>query len=106
MGLNPEYGDESGVYADFQAGSAKLALYKRELMAEAIGATSKELSGETQDVVAVILGVSNVDETFDALSKRGANFVDTPQDRPGWGIRCVHLRDPAGNLIEFYQTLD
>jgi hypothetical protein len=21
-------------------------------------------------------------------------------DRPDWGIRFVHLRDPAGNLIE------
>jgi hypothetical protein len=39
------------------------------------------------------------------LKARGAQFVADLTDRPDWGIRTAHLRDPDGNLIELNSPL-
>ena len=37
LGFTPTFGDENDVYADFDTGSVTVALFQRELMAEAMG---------------------------------------------------------------------
>jgi len=105
FGFNVTYGDEDDRYADFEAGDALLALFKRDLMATAVGASDKPSQAESQDKVALVFNVANVDSARQELEKRGARFVTKPTDLPGWGIRAAHLRDPDGNLIELYQDL-
>lgn len=105
LGLPVGFGDENGPYGDFDAGGVFIALYDRRLMDEAIGGTGKPLSAEAMDRVLLSIAVDSVDEAHDALRAKGVSFVAAPLDRPDWGIRTAHLRDPDGNLIEIYKDL-
>ena len=49
---------------------------------------------------ALVFFVGDVDVACFKLKKRGVAFVTEPFDRPDWGIRVAHFRDPNGNLIE------
>jgi catechol 2,3-dioxygenase-like lactoylglutathione lyase family enzyme len=105
LGLEVTWGEEDGDYADFRTGTAQLALFKRQLMAEAVGNADKPAQAECQDCVALIFAVDNVDEACRQLQAKGIRFVTEPMDRPDWGIRTAHLRDPDRNLIELYTDL-
>ncbi len=105
MGFDVAWGDEDGRYADFQAGDAMVALYDRRLMAEAVGTAGRPADADVQDRAALIFAVEDVDAAWEQLKTRGVDFVTEPQDRPDWGIRTAHFRDPDGNLIEIYRDL-
>ena len=82
-----------------------VALFKRDLMAEAVGTKGLPENAPTQDKSLIVLQVKHVDETFESLTKSGAVFLNEPKDYPDWTIRAVHLRDPDGNLIELFSPL-
>ena len=100
MGFAVVWGDENGIYADFDVNGHLLALFGKVPMAEATGAESPKLKSEQQDDVCLIFAVEDVDVTYDLLEKKGVIPINKPHDRKEWGIRCFHFRDPAGNLIE------
>ena len=95
-----KWGDETGTYADFDAGGHKLALFRRTPMAEAIGAEHPEPRLEQQDYICLVFAVEDVDSAYKALVQKGVVPINEPHDRKDWGIRCFHFRDPDGNLIE------
>ncbi|MGB6836799.1 MAG: VOC family protein [Dehalococcoidia bacterium] len=105
LGFEVLWGEEKGRYADFRAGDAIVALYKRGLMAEAVGEAEKPSEAEAQDRAALIFAVEDVDATYESLKTKGVTFVTEPTDRPDWGIRAAHFRDPDGNLLEIYRDL-
>ncbi len=100
MGFTVKWGDENGIYADFDVNGHVLALFGKAPMAEAIGAEAPKLKSEQQDDVCLIFAVEDVDDTYASLKQKGVVPINKPHDRKEWGIRCFHLRDPAGNLIE------
>ncbi|MEU6021889.1 VOC family protein [Micromonospora sp. NPDC047134] len=101
IGLKVTYGDEHSRYAEFEIGSGtQLALNKREVMAKALGTEHADHALPGQDRFALILEVEDVDSTAAELVSRGANMIQGPSDRPGWGIRSAYFRDPDGYLIE------
>ena len=97
LGFTPTFGAENEVYADFDAGGQGIALFQRELMAEAVGAAA---GGYVQDAAVLVLATANVDAAAEALRAKGVLLVSEPADRPDWGIRTAHFRDPDGHLIE------
>jgi len=99
------YGNEEDVYADFDTGSVTLALFSRSNMSEALGTEGLPAEIAVQDRACVVIAVDSVDGACQRLKSQGVSLVTEPQDRPGWGIRTAHLRDPEGNLIELYQPL-
>jgi len=105
LGFEVLWGEEEGRYADFRAGDAIVALYKRGLMAEAVGEAEKPSEAEAQDRAALIFAVEDVDATYESLKMKGVTFVAEPMDRPDWGIRAAHFRDPDGNLLEINRDL-
>ena len=98
LGFTPTFGTEDDVYADFETGGQGIALFARSLMAEAVG--RDDAPGETQDAAVLVLATKNVDEAADALRAKGVTLATEPTDRPLWGIRTAHFRDPDGHLIE------
>jgi len=100
MGFSVKWGDEDGTYADFDVHGHQLALFLREPMAEAIGAEPPVPKAEQQDTVCLVFAVENVDAEYRTLVEKGITPINEPHDRKDWGIRCFHLRDPDGNLIE------
>lgn len=100
MGFPVLWGEENGTYADFDAQDHKLALFKRDLMAEAIGTELPEQKLSGQDYLCLVFAVEDVDREYEVLTGKGIKTLNKPHDRKDWGIRCFHFRDPDGNLIE------
>jgi catechol 2,3-dioxygenase-like lactoylglutathione lyase family enzyme len=105
LGFEPGFGDETSGYADFQTGEVTLALFDRGEMAAAVGAEHLPTFVESQDAVALIFTVDDVDQAYGALRAKGITFVTEPHDRADWGIRVAHFRDPDGTLLEMYASL-
>jgi lactoylglutathione lyase len=101
LGLEPTFGDETSGYADFRTGDISLALFDRGEMLEAIQIAPSTTS-EGQDRVALIFQAGSVDEAVAELEGKGVQFVTRPTDRPDWGIRVAHFRDPDGTLLEIF----
>ena len=87
LGSAPRFGSEDDVYTEFSVGDQTLALFRRDLMAEAVGASSKAAKAVA------------------ALRAKGVALTAGPQNQPNWGVRAAHLRDPDGDLIEINSPL-
>lgn len=106
LGFEAQWGKEGDGYAFFNPGSdVGLELFAQRDMAAAIGATATANDGNTQDQAVVSFSVENVDAAVQQLQGRGVQFTTLPTDRPMWGVRTAHFRDPDGNLIELYHSL-
>ena len=105
LGFAPVLGDETDVYAEFEAGGTILALFPRDFMAGVLGTTGKPAASDGQDAAAFVFVVEDVDQAYAELGAKGVAFLTAPEDRPDWGIRTAHFRDPDGNLLEIYSSL-
>lgn len=104
LGFEVTFGDAEGGYADFRTGETTLALFDRSAMDEAVG-NEPDRDADEPDSVSLIFRVDSVDEAFERLSP-AVDIVAEPTDRPEWGIRTAHFRDPDGTLIEINRHLE
>jgi lactoylglutathione lyase len=86
----------AGMYRELTYGDGVLGVYRRDLMTPIVG----DALGATLIVVAV----PDVDAFADGLSA-GVEVVAAPTDRAEWVLRTIHLRDPAGNVVEVNHSL-
>lgn len=104
--LNVTWGKVGGEYASFDLGMPSgLSIFKSDLMAAALGNSEQSMPSQCRDKMAIIVKVDSVDKQYQRLSAKGVNFINTPSDMTGWGMRAVHLRDPENNLIELWSEL-
>lgn len=89
LGLNKKY--EYPSYAGFQCGGMEIGLRS--------GRKEKE---HIEDAPSIEFFVDNVDAVYEALKKKGVNFVKEPHDEP-WGGREASFLDLDGNLLEIVQ---
>lgn len=82
-----------------------LALFRRDLMAAAVGRAGLAPSAAVQDSFVLVIGTDDVDAAADRLRGLGMRLETDPTDRPDWGIRTLHLRDPDGHLVELNSPL-
>lgn len=107
VGLTPRFGDESGVYEEFDVGPGVLAVFDRTRMMQALGAQASFLAEPERvgDSSVICLEVQDVDAEYARLRDAGVRFVTEPHDQPTWMVRVAHFRDPEGNLFELSQPL-
>ncbi len=105
IGLTPFTGDSKGPYADFATGDVKLALFNRQLMAQIVGRQHEPVAVTAEDRLGIVFEVDNVDAEYERLSGLGITFTTLPTDRPDWGLRTAHFRDPDDNLVEIIARL-
>lgn len=106
LGLELVWGEEGARYADFKAGDGSLlALFRRELIAQTVGRDEQPVNPPGQDRAMLIFAVDDLATVVDRLGDARVELVAGPVDRPEWGIRVVHLRDPDDNLIELNSPL-
>jgi lactoylglutathione lyase len=96
LGLRPSFGAEGEAYASFDAGGGTVAIFDRD----AQNAVSP-LRAPGDDAL-LVLEVDDVDSRAGRLASR---IVAGPSDQGEWGGRVLHVRDPAGNLIELFQSI-
>ena len=105
LGLKPTWGKPGENYASFVfPGGGEIAIFRRSLMADAVGTAARPASRQEQDTAVIILTVDDVDGLYARL-KGTVEFTNAPTDKPGWGIRAAHFRDPDGNLIEVFSAI-
>lgn len=103
LGLKLLTGGEGDVYSAFWLrDDVELALFSRAAMAEALGGTPAPLGG---DVVLLNFMVDDVDAVAARLANQGVALAAPATDRPDWGLRTIHLRDPQGVLVEIAQGI-
>lgn len=94
--------DDGENYASFAVVPGfSLSLFRHDLMADAIGAHDP-VSG---DRAVLVFATEDVDAEAERLTRLGVEVIAAPADRPDWGIRTVHVRDPDGHLIEINRPL-
>jgi predicted enzyme related to lactoylglutathione lyase len=74
-------------------------------MAATVGTTGLPAVARARDGFCLVFGVGDVNATWAAMTAAGGTGVAGPTDRPDWGIRTAHLRDPDGNLVEINAPL-
>ncbi len=106
LGFEPLW-DIEECYGAFKVadGIEGLAIFLSDYMAPVVGNAEQAQPVGGREKSMVCFEVGNVDETYGELRARGVEFVSEPTDKPGWGARVVHLRDPEENLIELYTPL-
>ena len=106
LGLVPVAGHGSAPYGEFEwGGEARLALFDRRSMGQALGSPVGRPEGNGLGRAVVIFRVPDVDAVASRLRRRGVELLVGPVDRKEWGIRTIHLRDPEGNLVEICHWL-
>jgi lactoylglutathione lyase len=99
-------GKEEWEYIEFKLSEGTyLAMMPQNEMSAVLGTGDLPSDTPCQDRVGLIFPVENVDEEFRQLRERGVTFLLEPTDRPEWGMRAAHFRDPAGTLIEINTNL-
>jgi catechol 2,3-dioxygenase-like lactoylglutathione lyase family enzyme len=105
LGLKPTWGKPGENYASFAfPDGGEIAIFRRSLMADAVGTAQRPSTRQEQDTAVLILTVDDVDALYARL-KGAVEFTNAPTDKPVWGIRAAHFRDPDGNLIEVFSAL-
>jgi len=107
IGLSTTYRpDSSGPYAEFALGGDKyLGIFQRDLMQEALDAPGVSLPARSDDRIVLCFEVADVDAEAARLSSLGAAIAVAPRNHETWEMRTLYVRDPAGNLVEFYSGL-
>lgn len=106
IGLECTWGKLGDNYASFNiCVPSGLALFKADLMNNAINNSAESKNVVIQDKIAIVIQVDNVNEIYSSLQNKGVTFLTEPKDMQAWGIRVTHFRDPENNLIELYSDL-
>ena len=82
-----------------------LALFDRSEMAVAAGTADGLIATDDPDRSVLVIKADDLAADVELLENLGATFFAGVTDRPDWGIRTAHLRDPDGNVIELYEDL-
>ena len=107
LGLPARFDGPDAVYVEFETGTPAmtLALFRHDLMQQALGKPHDDASSIVGERVVLTFFVKDVDAALAELKAKGAVVASEPRDQPEWLIRVAHVRDPAGNLIELHQPL-
>ncbi|WP_027963703.1 VOC family protein [Halalkalibacillus halophilus] len=105
--LNVTWGEIGSGYASFEAGNGKIfAIFSRKEMAEAVHTENLPSTPPAQDRFALIFRKENgIEKLVEKLRKEDVTIVNELTERPDWGIKTIHLRDPDGNLLEIVTEL-
>ena len=105
MGFEVIWGKKGDVYGSFKVDeSFSISIFVASLMDEHVKAISPQRH-RSSDQTVLIFETDDTDAIYKKLRGNNVEFINEPHDMPGWGSRCVHLRDPEGNLLEIYTTL-
>lgn len=105
LGFPATWGQKGDVYASFKvSGDVELAIFDAKLMDDHIGHVTTDRE-KIHDKMMLAFTVDDLDREYQRLKEQGISCLNEPHDVTNWGIRCLHLRDPEGNLIELNQEL-
>jgi lactoylglutathione lyase len=103
LGLPAVSGDGSPPYGEVGTAKRFVGIFLRGAMDDLLGPAAA--GAGPKDAFSLVFEVNDVDRTYAALRDADVEILIAPTDRPLWGLRTLHLRDPDGNLVELYHRL-
>ncbi|HEV8049702.1 MAG TPA: VOC family protein [Thermoplasmata archaeon] len=103
LGLTPVFGDGSPPYGEVGDKTHFVGLFSRSEMDKELG--PPVATPRPDNRISLVFEVTNVDAAHAHLVRLGVEILSGPTDRPAWGLRTIHFRDPDGNLIELFTRL-
>ncbi|MFI5414125.1 MAG: VOC family protein [Candidatus Lutacidiplasmatales archaeon] len=103
LGLAPVSGDGTPPYGEVGSSQRFVGLFLRGAMDDLIGPAGA--LSDAPDRFSLVFEVPDVDRTLARLERADVSIEIGATDRPLWGLRTIHLRDPDGNLVEIYSRL-
>lgn len=103
LGLSPVSGNGEPPYGEVGSPERFVGLFSRAAMDELIGPAKPDVPNP--DRFSLVFEVPEIDRTHRLLVAAGVAIEIGPTDRPMWGLRTIHFRDPDGNLVEVYHRL-
>lgn len=91
-----------GDYIEFHTGAGVLAIFSAEAQEKYIPGSAK--AGENHSAI-LEFKVGDVDQEYARLHDIVQTWVKGPTNQP-WGTRSIYFRDPDGNLVDFFTTLN
>jgi lactoylglutathione lyase len=98
--LFPVYRDVHPSWIEYRVGGSLLALTERGFVFDDAATPQGALSLQ----LAFRVTRAEVDACADAFRRAEITIVGEPTDQP-WGHRTLFVRDPDGNVLEFYADL-
>ena len=92
-------------YAEFAAGDMRVALFRRQEMAEMIGSENKLTHTECQDKIVLIFTVADLESECQQLKHKGVKFTKEPLSNPYYNLKTAYFRDPDDNLIGLFEQI-
>ena len=89
-------------YVEFRTGAGVLAIFSADAQEKYIPGSAKP--GENHSAI-LEFKVSDVDQEYTRLHAFVQIWVKGPTNQP-WGTRSIYFRDPDGNLVDFFTTLN
>jgi catechol 2,3-dioxygenase-like lactoylglutathione lyase family enzyme len=89
-------------YVEFHTGAGILAIFSADAQEKYIPGAAK--SGENHSSI-LQFKVNDVDQEYARLHEFVQTWVKGPTNQP-WGTRSIYFRDPDGNLVDFFTTLN
>lgn len=102
LGFKVFWGQRNGpfvCFAEADGDRPAFAIFDEASMQQYEGYVPLTRTGRTDQVV-YCTGLDNVDEAYRELKSKGVEFMGEPRTIPAAELRCVHFRDPEGNLFE------
>jgi len=85
-------------YAEFPTGAGVLAVFSAAAQEKYIPGSAEPAANRS---VILEFKVADVDAEYQRLEPLVKTWVKPPTTQP-WGTRSIYLRDPDGNLVDFY----
>jgi catechol 2,3-dioxygenase-like lactoylglutathione lyase family enzyme len=103
LGLRAVSGDGSPPYGEVGSTERFVGIFLRGAMDDLLGPAAA--GAGPKDAFSLIFEVPDVDRTYESMRDADTEILIAPTDRPLWGLRTLHVRDPDGNLVELYTRL-
>jgi lactoylglutathione lyase len=103
LGLAPAFGDATPPYGEVGSKTHFVGLFSRSEMDGELG--PPVTTPRPDNRISLVFEVPDVDASHAHLVRLGVEILSGPKDRPAWGLRTIHFRDPDGNLIELFTRL-
>ncbi len=98
LGYEVLWGKRGDVYVSFRIKDEyAFAVFKKENMKLYEGYS--DIGATKNDSIQLTIWSDDLDKTYEDLKDK-VEFIGKPRNVENWGMRCVLLRDPEGNLIE------
>ncbi|MEL7331836.1 MAG: VOC family protein [Cyanobacteria bacterium J06560_2] len=92
-------------YAEFKVADLRISLFRQQEMAEILRTSDRPVGNNSQDNVALILQVKNLDDIYNELRQSDVVFAEPPTQNKEFALKVAYFRDPSGNLLGLFEAM-